>query len=1123
MIAAQSQTTPAPGSSDVTALPHDIRKCLRDFRRRVWIIKAAEGLFVGLFGLVFSCVVVFGLDRFCETPAVVRMLILGLGAAGLLLLLPRQLYRWLWRTRQLHQVAGLIRRRYPALGDQLLGVVELAGRRIDPGSSLVLAEAAIRQVAELVRQRDLTDAVPTPRHRIYGLIAAIPSLVFVLILLLVPAAGFNSLARWLMPWRDIERYTFAQLESFPPVIIAPYGEEFSVAATLRPETPWAPAEGQVQLEGQPALSASLTGQAYRFLIPPQTLDTRLELKVGDARGLAAVQTASRPELLALTAAIRLPDYLQYSTEIRTDVRGGRISVVKGAVATLQADVSRRLASAHVAGRETTVSGSRIPVQPMTVQESMDVEFRWLDELGLTARTPFRLKVQALDDAGPSVFCEPQDAPAVILSTDVITFKVRGEDDFGVREVGLEWSGMPETAGQTQPDRGEKTVARGVPEATVLQGVATFCAASDQVRPQRLQLRAWALDYWPDRERVYSPVCLVQVLSPEEHAVWVAEQLRRWAGRADDVYEEEMRLHDANRGLRAQDQEDLRLPEMRRQLEEQAAAEDANAKRLSALTDHGERLLEQAVRNRELQVGQLETWAAVLQELEQIAANRMPSVADLLDKASAAPDSTPDAKSTGDPAAVAPANDQQGSVVGSIREQSPAPGDSAKQPETPSPTAPTVPQIVDRESGFIPPERETEEDSAAKTASRPDEPPGTVSPPGTLSLPGTQLAGGPKRGGKKPPDSQPEDDVDTAIQQQAELLAEFQAVRSDLQEILDDLENSTFVKRLKAAARRQLEIADQLSRTLQQGFGVAAESPGSGQQQTAQAADAEEKQSRGVQTIQSDLAAWLARRNDSRLRRVLDEMTRTDIVLKLAAISRCIRQNRTGQAISHAEFWADTMDRWAEELVPGTASGADKGGKGSSLPPSIVLEVMRILEGEIDLREETRALDQAREVAEAAAFSEKAAGQSRLQVDLHSRVVQVITDIRSIPEGTEKFEAELEIIADAGLAMADAARILRKPDPGAAAIAAETEAIELLLQAKRSGPEGGGGGGGTTPGGGGTGSTDRAALALSGAASDNEARIDEREPGQAIGVTAGQLPEEFRDGLDAFFSAVEDSP
>ena len=53
MIAAQSQTTPAPGSSDVTALPHDIRKCLRDFRRRVWIIKAAEGLFVGLFGLVF--------------------------------------------------------------------------------------------------------------------------------------------------------------------------------------------------------------------------------------------------------------------------------------------------------------------------------------------------------------------------------------------------------------------------------------------------------------------------------------------------------------------------------------------------------------------------------------------------------------------------------------------------------------------------------------------------------------------------------------------------------------------------------------------------------------------------------------------------------------------------------------------------------------------------------------------------------------------------------------------------------------------------------------------------------------------------------------------------------------
>ena len=104
-------------------------------------------------------------------------------------------------------------------------------------------------------------------------------------------------------------------------------------------------------------------------------------------------------------------------------------------------------------------------------------------------------------------------------------------------------------------------------------------------------------------------------------------------------------------------------------------------------------------------------------------------------------------------------------------------------------------------------------------------------------------------------------------------------------------------------------------------------------------------------------------------------------------------------------------------------------------------------------------------------------------------------------------------------MQDAADILDRPSTGPAAIAAETEAIELLLQSKRCNPNAGGGGG-STPGGGGGGDTDQAAIALHGPGSDPNAHIEKRSVEQASGTAAEKLPEEFRDGLDQFFNALD---
>src|SRR5205807_10121448 len=120
--------------------------------------------------------------------------------------------------------------------------------------------------------------------------------------------------------------------------------------------------------------------------------------------------------------------------------------------------------------------------------------------------------------------------------------------------------------------------------------------------------------------------------------------------------------------------------------------------------------------------------------------------------------------------------------------------------------------------------------------------------------------------------------------------------------------------------------------------------------------------------------------------------------------------------------------------------------------------------------------------------------------------------RDLPEGEANFAKETALLGRVSLVMADATAILARPETGRPAIAAETEAIELLLQSRRFNP-GGGGGGGSNPGGGGGGTTTDSALSLIGSGvNDKEVR---ETPGAAdtTGDAGTVLPEEFRLGLE----------
>jgi hypothetical protein len=180
--------------------------------------------------------------------------------------------------------------------------------------------------------------------------------------------------------------------------------------------------------------------------------------------------------------------------------------------------------------------------------------------------------------------------------------------------------------------------------------------------------------------------------------------------------------------------------------------------------------------------------------------------------------------------------------------------------------------------------------------------------------------------------------------------------------------------------------------------------------------------------------------------------------------------------------------------------------------------MKILEKEIDLREETRAADQARPTLEVAEFAERSSGLAVTQDEIAKLVIEAIDAIRELPNAAA-FGREVGLLTRVEQVMREAQSFLAAADTGPPAIAAETEAIELLLQSRRAGG-GGGGGGGWVPGGGGGGTTQQAALALLGSGEERAARPVPRVTGQATGTAGSQFPAEFRSGLDAFFSGLE---
>lgn len=654
------QQSSSAKKAHLAPIPPGLQDQLDQFRKQLWRIKIAEALLAGCAGLLISFLFVFALDRFVETPTLVRLIILLTGTSLFTVFAPYWIHRWVYGHRRENQLARLISYRFPKLGDRLLGAVELQDQNEGKETlSPQLRAAAMKTVATDASKVDLAAALPAPRHRRYLLGVIILLGISLGLLVTFPNAGMNSLKRWLMPLAESQRFTFTRLDlsAIDTPERVPYGEAFSLTIPLAKDSAHQPERARARYGKGDWIETSLKNGAYTFDFPGQRSQDLVTIEAHDAQHALPFEPVMRPEAELVNALVQLPDYLQRPDE-NIDLRSGYITPVVGSSMVIETTITRNLMAADavmlslpkqtdydstpetvpdetetsqpevrspenikikIDGKKLTTTS--IPITP----DPMMLTINWKDNYKLRATNPFQIRIEPMEDQMPSSYIQGVEQQHVMLAEETLQFNVIAEDDFGLKACGISWEGIVNNTLPGTPANGELTITQGSPTRTYTKSPFSFSPVNLSIDPQKIILRSWSEDYKPGRGRIYSEPVIIYILSRSEHAQVLKNKFDSAIGELEDIARKEQNLNDENLRTERNMGKDLQNEASIKKLKDQQDAEAANKERMQALTERMEKLFKDAVRNGEIENEALKKMANSLQTMKELSQEDMPEI------------------------------------------------------------------------------------------------------------------------------------------------------------------------------------------------------------------------------------------------------------------------------------------------------------------------------------------------------------------------------------------------------------------------------------------------------------------------------------------------------------------
>jgi len=645
-------------------LPDSLVTQLRAFEarlRKMETLAAFAGGFVGLFA---TFVLLFVFDRFVDTPRLARMILTLSGGALAAWFAHAWAGHWLWNRRGPAQLAKLLQRHFKTLGDRLQGVIELTETNDLPANiSPALMRAAIRQVAEESGRFDFANAVPVRPARRWALaaigLAALTAAPFVF----VPKAATNALARWMMPWAEIERYTFASLEALPSELVVAHGEAFEIACGLKSDSAWKPDTATARLNRTEPQETRLEKGRAVFKINGQTQNGTLAVRVGDATRDIVIRPLHRPEMKELAARVELPAYLGHPTAT-VAIQGTSAEFLEGSSVRFAGKTSRSLKDAAMNSvkpdRSESYAGLRVlfpnlPTQTLETAATSDVQgetfltpatpavdlagetvFRWADTHGLTPTQPYTVRVSTAKDAEPRVELQGLEQETAILPNEVLKLNFASTDDYGLKAAWLGWTVRAMGAKKDETGKGEAARTEGAQLKKEIAAAAEFSPAWQNIPEDSVvELAAYAVDYLPERKPVESWKHIIYVLSPAKHAERIRERMDEVLKQLDErIRDEERQLEETKAIKEAKD--GLASEKTGEDVKRVEAGEKANEAALQKMTEEMASVMKDALRNKDIPAGTLADWQQLKDGLEQKANPPMQQAAEALQQGAQKP-------------------------------------------------------------------------------------------------------------------------------------------------------------------------------------------------------------------------------------------------------------------------------------------------------------------------------------------------------------------------------------------------------------------------------------------------------------------------------------------------------
>lgn len=601
-------------SSTPIQLPADLVRRLRAFRRQVRIVKMLEAVcLTGIF-IILSYILLYLSDRLWETPSIVSRLLFLTAIVGLILFIPLWWKRWIWQHRTEAQLARLISRKTPSIGDKLLGIIELDSEKQEHSfSSEKLKQAAIKQVAQEVSTLDLSVNIPHSYHKKLFILLVALALGSTLTYIISPEAAENALDRWIHPFNPPERYTFTQLEATPDSLIIPMGESYLYKIRTANNTKSQPQTAEYVFRHGGKHQITLTDGIYPINLPPMQQTDELTFFAGDAVRQITIIPKPRPSLVKAAADINYPSYMARSTG-QESMKAGIISAPEGSELTVKVTASEHLQSAvGEQGKLLRVENNDVIIPNIQLgTTTKELEINWIDKNGLKTTQPIKIHLEPVEDKEPSIYLRGREDERHILEDTSIELELEASDDFGIRELGVDWQGEQsfytdkeetneknaplETSKPQKGVRGEKVLAKGAPTQTSLKRTYLFSPKALKLPPQRVILRGFTQDYKPDHKRIYSEPIVIFILSKSEHAQMIRNELDRISAEMEGMTRRMDTMTDEAERLKRLKIDELQNAANQDRLHTLADEEQTNRRELNDLLHRSEDLFKEAAKN-----------------------------------------------------------------------------------------------------------------------------------------------------------------------------------------------------------------------------------------------------------------------------------------------------------------------------------------------------------------------------------------------------------------------------------------------------------------------------------------------------------------------------------------------